>query len=232
MKKGIEDYVRRRIESATNADGDESAVVKRSFADAVAHAITARRQSGAGFGATAERLAGAGLSHSGYAAHLERRAGRKLSESLTTAEADKLTASATQRLEEEKLEAALREKTNSLKNKVLYYALAEGITDYDVLFNYATDAGLSEADARTAADGAFSAVKESVRKKAFAKVQSTIISKRLTSNQAYEYALSLELDESDARELAKLAYKMNESVGERERSTGQGAGSSRLHLRD
>lgn len=227
--RSLEDEV--RAYAARAAKSRDGAAIKRSFAEAVEQAITNRRRSGAGFGATAERLAEAGLERGGVGDYLEGRASGSLTAALGKAENARLAAEATRRMEKEKEEAALDEKLNAIKNKVLYYALAEGITDYDLLYTYATNAGLDDADARAAALSGAAATKESIRKKAIAKVQSTIISKRLTRNQAYEYAISLDLDEEAARELAELAYRMNESIGGERKPTGQAMGDERLHTR-
>ena len=82
--------------------------------------------------------------------------------------------------------------------------------DYNKAYKYAFEIGLDEASAERIAKK----VTEARRNDAISKVTNAIISKRLTMNQAKEYASALGLGEEDAKALGELAFRTNESVGD------------------
>lgn len=133
---------------------------------------------------------------------------KKEAERLEKLEKEKLAA---EKKEAERLEKLKKEKEKN-KNTVLSFAEANKVTDAATLYTYALSLGLEKDDAKEIAEAASTAVREKIRITNVEKVREYIVSQRFTDKQAYEYALYLGLDESDAKELADFAYKLNQDT--------------------
>ena len=101
----------------------------------------------------------------------------------------------------------------SEKYKKLYESVEktlrnEKIASAERALERALELGLSDTDAKRAAEKISAEVTEKVR----GEVMTTIVEKRLTQNQARLYAIGLGLSEDIAEELAKYAYELNEEV--------------------
>lgn len=112
--------------------------------------------------------------------------------------------------EKEENQKAYEKAMNKIYKEVEAEFKASGIVDYDKAYAYARNAGLSEEDAKRLAK----TYTDSSRNSKINKVTSAIISKKLTRNQAKEYALVLGLSQEDADVLAEFAFKTNESVSD------------------
>lgn len=110
--------------------------------------------------------------------------------------------------EKEENQNAYNKAMKEIYKKVEEEFKSSAIADYEKAYAYARNAGLSEEDAKHLAK----TYTDSARNSKINKVTSAIISKKLTKNQAKEYALTLGLPEEDANALAEFAFRTNESV--------------------
>lgn len=159
-------------------------------------------------GATAERLAGLGLSESGYSDYLNRAAYSEMQRKKLLAKDEK------ESLEKENAAgySDYLEKYNEKNKKAFNSAISEienaKITDYDAAYQYAKSTGLNESDAAAAAglatDSVIKKIKESIIKE--------ITSKKLTEKETAEYAKALGLSDDIAKELSEYAKSVNETV--------------------
>lgn len=209
----IKNYVRNK--SLTESNEGYSAWLKKNGADSaeivsngISSALASLKKASAAYGKNAEKLSSMGLSNSGYADYINSTAKRAYADRLSTLGADYA------RNEAKNLnsyESYLQEKNQEYR-KTLDTAIKSlkksGIMDYQKAYEYALTLGLSESDAKGAAEESTSALIESTRKK----VIENIILNHLGSVQTKEYAISLGLDESLANELGEIAYDLNESV--------------------
>ena len=113
-----------------------------------------------------------------------------------------------------KKEAEILEKEEKFKTQLMkeIESKIKAMTtiDYNQAYTYAIHMGLDEQNAESIAKS----VTEAKRSSAIDQVTEAIISKRLTKNQAMEYAKRLGLSNEDANDLAEFAFKTNESVGD------------------
>lgn len=227
MKKAkltLEDYIKEY--AAKNSVTDKSPSGKKTlanFSDAIRSLLTSAKMSSAGYGARAEQLSSLGLSGSGYGDYLKTKTENILLSKLGTLENKKIKTNVKadaahlayiEQYEKEKAEAEKEyaARQESLKNKLTSYAKTNGITDYDELYKYGIASGLSEENAKVAAERGVREAKNKIRLQNIEKAQSVIISKHLTKTQAYEYAVTLGLSEEDAKSLAEFAYKINQDT--------------------
>ena len=113
-----------------------------------------------------------------------------------------------------KKEAEILEKEEKFKNKLMkeVESKIKSLTtiDYNQAYTCAIEMGLDEKNAQSIAKS----VTDAKRSSAINQVTEAIISKRLSMNQAKEYAKRLGLSNEDANALAEFAFKTNESVGD------------------
>ncbi len=112
--------------------------------------------------------------------------------------------------EKEENQKAYEKAMNEIYKKVEAEFKSSGIVDYEKAYAYARNSGLGEEDAKHLAK----TYTDSARNSKINKVASAIISKKLTKNQAKEYALTLGLSQEDANLLAEFAFKTNESASD------------------
>lgn len=194
-------YVRNPAPTAKNA-------IK--FSEAISRAVNERKLRDAGYGAEAERLASTGLSQSGYKDYLERRNNALFKNELDDALDEKISGEIKSAMKHAELENERAKNVILGMDKVVRFAYKNSITDFDELYNYALGVGLSEYNAKEAAENGVKKTSVRIRSNNIEKTRNAIVSKRLTKTQAYEYAISLGLSEEDALELSKLAYKINQ----------------------
>ncbi len=212
----LEEYIKKRV--ADTAAERRSPVLGRSsltaYSDAVGHALNLSKRIEPKHGTRAEALGDIGLSFSGYADYIGTRAKKTMTQALDTAYREKAESEAGELIEynvaREETEQLMDERTND----IIAYARRGGITDYDEIYREAISMGFGESWAKNATELAIDAAKSSIRVKNMEIAREFIISKRLTRQQAYNYALSLGLAESDAVKLGELAYQINQYVGE------------------
>lgn len=208
----IEDYIKSKlseIPKQSSTDKIHASSAETSFSSAISKALGERARTAATYGKNAERLSGLGLQGSGLADYIEKYGEKKLKDKISDAADEVILAT------EKKKLASDAEKASHLllEDKLALYAIKNGIADTDVLERYGRELGinldkLDEAVKNAAAEGA-----ESVRQKNYRDVQKTIVYKRLSRHEAYEYALSFGLSEEDATKLGDFAYSINETIG-------------------
>lgn len=209
----IKNYVRNK--SLTESNEGYSAWLKRNGADSAAivsdgisRADTALKKAAASYGKSAESLGSLGLSRSGYADYVNRTAKKEYSDSLSALNADYAKNEAKNlKIYESYLEAE-KQKYRETYDAAVKSLEKSGIMNFDKAYEYALELGLSDDDARAAAEKSTSTLIDETRKK----IISDIILNRLSSAEAKEYALVLGLDEKLASELGDIAYNLNESV--------------------
>ncbi len=207
----IEDYIKRQLNSIPiNSDigGLHSSEAKTAFSKAISSALAKKARSAAGYGKNAERLSGLGLVDSGYADYIEKRASTRLKTDIADATDDMILGT------ERAVQAAKYKDTTllSLEDKLSSYAIKNDISDEDALRLYGKTLGIEPERLAEAARNAISANERYKRDKGFNEVHKNIVYRRLTRNEAYQYALSLGLSEDDATKLGEIAYKINESL--------------------
>lgn len=166
------------------------------------------QRSRSGHGATAERLAGIGLSGSGYADYINAAAYYDMVEKRSLAKENKkamdLENAADYADYSDKYDKKLRASFNSAVKGIENAK----ITDYTSAYEYAIGSGLSESDADAAAkyatDSVLKQIKESVIK--------DIHSKKLTGDEALKYAKAFGLSDEVALELSEYAKSVNETI--------------------
>ncbi len=210
-KNSIEEYIKKymnRIEKVSADEKKHSYEPKTLFSGAIANAVSKKIKESAGYGTKAERLANLGLSNSGYADYINSRAAEKAKEHIDSAASLTLKTIA-----EERENAAFDErKILELQKKLISFTINNDIVDKPLLYDYAKALGISKDRLDTAVNYAISENEKHKRTKNYDKVHSTIIYRRLTSKETYEYAISLGLSEEDAKKLADIAYKINEDT--------------------
>lgn len=210
-KNSIEDYIKKHMSRIAKISPDEkkhSYEAKTAFSGAIANAISKKIKESAEYGTKAESLATLGLSNSGYADYINSRAAKKAKEHIDSAASLTLKAIA-----KERENAAFDErKILELQKKLISYTVKNDVTDKALLYDYAKALGIDKDRLDTAVSYAISENENHKRTKNYEKVHSTIVYRRLTRKEAYEYAISLGLSEEDSRNLADMAYKINEDT--------------------
>lgn len=210
-KKSIEDYIKKyigKIDKVSDGEKKLSHEAKSSFSDAIANAISTKIKESAGYGRKAEKLSGLGLSNSGYADFINARAKKNVLLNIDSGAGEALKAIAEER-ENAKIDEG---KILELQKKLISYTVKNDLTDKALIYDYAKALGIDKDRLDSAVDYAISENEKHKRTKNYDKVHSNIIYRRLTSKEAYEYAISLGLSEEDAKALADIAYKINEDT--------------------
>lgn len=209
----IKNYVRNK--SLTESKEGYSAWLKKNGADSVgalsdgiSRADTALKKASVSYGKSAESLGSLGLSKSGYADYLNNTAKKAYTDKLSTLEADYSKAEAKNQKGYESYLEAEKQKYQKTYDAAIKSLEKSGIMNFDKAYSYALELGLSDEDARGAAEKSTSMLIDATRKK----IISDIILNHLGSAQTKEYALTLGLDEKMASELGDIAYDLNESV--------------------
>ena len=209
----IKNYVRNK--SLTESDEGYSAWLKKNgqnslgtLSDGISRADTALKKASGSYGKNAESLNSLGLSKSGYADYVNSTAKKEYADRLSSLNADYEATEANNRKGYESYLEAEQQKYRKTYEAALKSLEKSGIMNFESAYEYALELGLSEEDARGAAEKSTSLLIEETRKK----IINDIILNRLGSAQAKEYALSLGLDEKTANELGEVAYDLYESV--------------------
>ncbi len=209
----IKNYVRNK--SLTESKEGYSAWLKKNgvdsvgiMSDGISRTDTALKKASAAYGKRAESLGSLGLSRSGYADYVNRTAKKAYADALSSINADYAKNEAKNlKTYEDHLEAK-NQKYRETYDAAIKSLEKSGIMNFDEAYEYALLLGLSDDDARGAAEKSTSMLIDATRKK----IISDIILRQLGSAQAKEYALVLGLDEKLASELSDIAYDLNESV--------------------
>lgn len=207
----IEDYIKRQLDTIpidSDTDRLHSSEAKTAFSTAISSALAKKARASARYGKNAERLSGLGLTDSGYADYIEKRSNVKLKNDIADATDDIILGT------ERAMRAAKYKDTSllSLEDKLSSYAIKNDISDEESLRLYGKSLGIEPERLAEAARNAISANERYKRDKGFNEVHKNIVYRRLTRNEAYQYALSLGLSEDDATKLGEIAYKINESL--------------------
>ena len=97
---------------------------------------------------------------------------------------------------------------STLYGNVIKNIASAGITDYETAYGYASNIGLSE----ELADSAARTATDEARRTRDTKIMETVISRTMTESQAKQYALSMGLTEEEANRIATYAKNINELI--------------------
>ena len=174
-------------------------------------------------GSTAEKRSGAGLTGSGYGGYLADLTKRNTEADRTIALAKFLGADPESHVkftkENEAREKALAKKREAEEKKLekakatAYNAAKKGIetagmVDYTRAYEYALSMGVDDESARALAKSTTTVARDA----AIEKIVKMIFNRRLTRDQAEEYASGLGLSDNDVKDLGDIAEKANQSV--------------------
>ena len=213
----LEDFIKNYIKTRKITESDEGyeSWLKKNAPDsterlstALLTADTVRRKSLAEYGSTAENLSSRGLTNSGYASFLSDMAEKRFKSSVAKEQTKFITEKAKSYAGYENY---LKEAENARKksyDSAIIKLRASGLMNFEDAYSEALKLGLTESDAKSAAEKSTGELIEKAR----LKVVSAIVNKRLTSAQAEKYASSLGLNSDAAKELSEIAYEINESV--------------------
>ncbi len=210
MKKyKLEDYVKNIVNKSlqNKVVYDEP---HRKYSEAVSKLISEAKREETNYGSLAERLADSGLTRSGYADYIDTRVKNKAKKSLESSLRKKEQMDKEIDLSNQTFAKEEAEHIQKIKNEVLLYADKNKVNEFNALFEYGINIGLSSNDAKQIAEEISEKAKQELRLKNIEKTRNTILSRRFTKAQAYEYAISLGLSQEDAEELGNFAYKMNQ----------------------
>lgn len=210
----LEDFVKTYVQNKAKSSSKESyedwlrtngVNSKEIYSDSIKDITADYERAKSGYGRKAETLSGLGLTTSGYS--------------------DYLASSAYSLMQKRKAGAQNKYSENEIANRKAYSDYIkeisdadskayknvvntisnEGIVDYEKAYTYAVNAGLSEENAKLAAETASEIARRNLKQSAM----KTIISRYFNTNQAREYALALGLSSEDAKELAEYASTIN-----------------------
>ena len=160
------------------------------------------------YGSRAEGLASKGLTHSGYAGYLSSEANRKRSSELDLARGGALSIEAENRAAYTDYIEKLYAESKKKQDDVIKRLQDSMITDYNKVYELAIKLGLSDKDA----DAVAKVSTETSIKKLSDKAIITVVSKRMTKEQAEKYAEGLGLPKTEVEKIADYAEIINQST--------------------
>ena len=219
MKKTpkLEDFIKNYVKNQRITETKEgyASWIKKNAPDAVGRYSTAvqaadtqRRKSLSTYGSTAEDLSSRGLSDSGYADYIDSTAEKQFNKTLSEQKADLIINDANGKHAYENYLKEIEKNRQKSYDAALSKLRNSGIMNYDEAYGAAIALGLSSEDAKSAAEKSTQEIISAAR----LKVIGAIVNKRLTSQQTQKYADSLGLNDEISKELAEIAYEINESV--------------------
>ena len=212
----LEDFIKTYVQNKEIENKKESyaewvaknGVGKTSYSQSALGLNTSLARSRAGYGSEGESVANSGLISSGYANYLASQSKRENASLMADAS---YIASLGRESEEKRyteyVDSYNRDVEKKSKDVSLMLSRAP-TTDYEKAYKYAIDAGLPRENAESVAKEATQ--KEIKRLKEI--VLESIGKDKLTSEEAYDYAIAIGLSAPDAKELSSIANKRNELV--------------------
>lgn len=171
------------------------------YDSAVREAQNSYRFANAGYGKSGESLYSHGLSGGGYSDYLSAKAYQTMQKSKKDAMSDYLKNERENRRGYSEYVEALEKSESKLYSDLVDAIVKREITSFEDAYSYASDRGLSEERATSAANEALKLSISNIKKE----ISKLIVNKKLSEKEARSYALFMGLSEEDAEELAKYA---------------------------
>ncbi len=181
---------------------------ERDYSQALLKTDTAAAKTSPLYGKSGEALRGMGLADSGYASYLKRNNDSFLNETKKSLYADYLKNLDSAKDSYANYLISYREKQTNIAKSLIDRLENDGILDFNKAYQLAIEQGLSEENARAAAESGTKAARDKI----YNKIIEVISRYRYSRERAEIYAKEMGLTEKDVKSLGDYAYRINQAI--------------------
>ena len=206
LQSFFDDYIRNQSINNGTADyqayiAAESRKIDDTYSSAIEKLYSDSARAKAGYGTTAEMLGDMGLTNSGYAKYVDSRINESLKSGISDVLSQKSTAKSSLGSSYEDYVKDYVNDRNKLTVSITDKLISNKILNYDSAYFYAVTAGLSDNEAKIAAENAYNALRQGV----ISSIITELTNMHLTADMATTLAKSYGLNGADVERVRNYA---------------------------